>query len=306
MVLEPLPCGRRVRILLTQALDELHDEGRSHGRGLERLKCHGAGGTTAEPEEVVRKRVGVTAGSPTLNDPFGQAPEILDEHDAQQDRNGPELSDGQRLHALEAADEATKCVGFETTVGVRDEGPREAQHARVILERPLGELRELTVVATGQILANVPQGVLDNVEVVHEPLCRRRDGALFADHLGEAAVALEQDAAVVAHARGQRPAPRCRPGAWVDVRCARRAVRDGRRRTAPPGSARRTGRSGGCQRPATRVSSQVTTHAAALRTGLASVLVEAARGVARYGTRLAKSRPRARVAGRCRSGPWCS
>jgi hypothetical protein len=39
------------------------------------------------------------------------------------------------------------------------------------------------------------------MEVVDEPFGRRRDGALLADHLGEDAIALEQDTAVVSHSR---------------------------------------------------------------------------------------------------------
>ena len=95
-------CG----ILLAQALDELHGEGDGQGGGLEGLEGQGAGRSPAEPEQLVGQRVGVMAGRASLHDPLGQAPEVLHQHHAQGDGDGPELADGQRLRALERAHEA--------------------------------------------------------------------------------------------------------------------------------------------------------------------------------------------------------
>jgi hypothetical protein len=77
LFVEPPQRGRRLRILLAQALDELHGEGDWQGGGLERLEGQGAGRSPAEPEPIVRQRVGVMAGRASLHDPLGQAPEVL-------------------------------------------------------------------------------------------------------------------------------------------------------------------------------------------------------------------------------------
>ena len=117
------------------------------------------------------------AGGASLHDPLGQAPQILHEHDPQGDGDGPELADGQRLHALESADEALERLGLEVAVGVRDEGPGETQDARVAVQGALRELGELAVEATREVLSDLAQDLFDDVEVVDEPLRRGNDGA---------------------------------------------------------------------------------------------------------------------------------
>ena len=63
------------------------------------------------------------------------APQVLDQHDAQRDRDGPQLADRQRLDALIGAHEAAQHLGIEAAVGVGDEGPGDAEHARIAGER---------------------------------------------------------------------------------------------------------------------------------------------------------------------------
>ena len=86
-------------------------------------------------------------------------------------------------------------------VGVRDEGPGEAEDARIAGERPVGELRQLAVVAGRQVVADLADLLLDEVVVVEQPLGGRRDGAPFADRVGDGAIGGEQHARVVAEAR---------------------------------------------------------------------------------------------------------
>ena len=140
------------------------------------------GRSPAEPEQLVRQRVGLMAGRAALHDPLGEAPEVLHEHHPQGDGDGPQLADGERLHALECADEALERVGLEAAVRVGDEGPGEAEHARVAFKGAFGELGELAVEAGRKILPDLPHDLVDDVEVVDEPLRGRRDRAFLSDH----------------------------------------------------------------------------------------------------------------------------
>ena len=76
----------------------------------------------------------------------------------------------------------------------------------------LGELGELAVVVRRQVVANLAQLLVDDVEVVEEPLGRRRDGLLVLDRPGQDAVRVEQDAAVLGDARSYGVSPTGRVG----------------------------------------------------------------------------------------------
>ena len=196
------PCQRRCRVgvLLSQALDELHREGHRQGSGLEPPKGQTARRFPAEPQQLVRERVRVTARSATVDDLLGQAPQVLQEHETEGDRDGPQLADGQHLDALESLDEALESLRLEAAVAVGDEGPGQPKYPRVALEGPLCELRQPAVESRRQILPDLSKDVLHDVEVVDEPLCGRGDRAFLADHGGEVPIAAKQHAPAVSHA----------------------------------------------------------------------------------------------------------
>ena len=140
--------------------------------------------------------------------------------------HGPELADQQRLDALEGVDEALRGRRLEPAVRVLDVGPRQPHRARRAALRALAQNGELPVEAGRQVRAHLVQHVLDDVEVVHQPIRRRHGGALLVDDGGEGPVAPEQDTAVVLHAGEQRGAGRL---------AARDAVAgDGRRELLEP------------------------------------------------------------------------
>ena len=201
LFVEPPQRGRRLRVLLTEPLDELHDEGDREGGGLERLEGERAGRSSAEAEQFVGQGVGLEAGRVPLHDLFGQAPEILHQHHPQRGGDGPELADGEGHRALESADEALEGLAVDVAVGVGDEGPGQAEDARVALQGALGELRELAVKPVRKVLADRPQRVVHDVKVVEKPLGGGGERADLADDRGDRAIALEEDPSVVAHAR---------------------------------------------------------------------------------------------------------
>ena len=152
------------------------------------------------PEQPIRSRrrqpLARRYGCRTIR--FRRAPEVLDEEDPQRDRNRPELADRERLHALVGAHEADERLGIEVAVGVRDERPGQTEDSRVPGERPARELRQQAIEAARQVVADLADLLFDDVEVVDEPLGRRRDGPLLADRVADRTIRGEQHATVVA------------------------------------------------------------------------------------------------------------
>ena len=99
------------------------------------------GGVIVHAEQLVGHEIGLFALRTVADDAHRRAPEILDQHDAQRDGHGPELTDGQRLHVLIGAHEAAEQVGIEAAVGVRHEGPGDAEDAWISDEGAFAQLR---------------------------------------------------------------------------------------------------------------------------------------------------------------------
>ena len=77
----------------------------------------------------------------TEDDLFRQPSEVLDEEDAQADRDRPQLSDRQRLDLLIGEHHSTEALRIEATVRVRQVRPGEAEHPWVALEVTAGQFR---------------------------------------------------------------------------------------------------------------------------------------------------------------------
>ena len=199
------PCERRrqLGVLIPQPLDELYRERGGQAPSPETSEGGGLGRVAVDAEELIGQRIRLLAAGPALHDVLRQAPEILEQYHAQADGNGPQLADGQRLHSLEGGDEAAKGRGIEVAVGMRDERPRQREHARMAREGALGQLGKLAVEALRQVVAHVPEPLVDDVKVVDEPFRGGSDRALVADDLGDRAVAAEEDPPVVSQPRRQ-------------------------------------------------------------------------------------------------------
>ncbi len=108
------------------------------------------------------------------------------------------------MDSLVGADEARERLGVEPTVGVLDERQGERIDARVALERARRELRELAVEAPGEVVHDLAELLVDDREVVHEPLGRRRDRVLGADGFEDAPLGGPQGPGVLAESPEER------------------------------------------------------------------------------------------------------
>jgi hypothetical protein len=120
---------------------------------------------------------------------------------------------------------------------------------------PGRQLRELPVVVRREVVPDLPELLVDDVEVVDQPFGRRGDGPLLADRERQGAIAGEEDPSVVGDSGSERdPAPgigqdslRCRQRLGVLLepldaeqlgqdRLPRRGVRPGAARSGRPGA----------------------------------------------------------------------
>ena len=168
--------------------------------GRLRLRC-----ARADSEQPISQLVGLLAGRPPARDQVRRAPKIFDQHDSQRDGDGPQLADRERLHVLVGSDESGQQVRVDAAVRVGDERPRDTQHARIAGQRALGQLGQLLVIATRQVVADLPDLRLDDMVVIDQPLCGGRNRVALCNGLRDAAVGLEQCPAVVVQARDQWP-----------------------------------------------------------------------------------------------------
>ena len=204
--LQPLKRRSDSWILIAQPLHELNRE-----RARQRSPSVGAqhrrdrlGVPAAEAEQSVGHAVRLRTRLPASLDALGRAPQIFDEGDAQRDRNRPELADREWLHALVGPYESAQQIRVEATVGVSHERPGQTEDSRVTGERTFGELRQLPVISGRQVVADFADLVLDDVEVVDQPLCPGSDRVTFVDDGRDRVVRAEEHPAVVGEPAAQR------------------------------------------------------------------------------------------------------
>ncbi len=216
--LQPVEDGHERRVLVAQALRELDDEGAVEVFVLAEAPGEQRGQRLGLPpdrlQQLVGERVRLLARRARRDDARGEAAHVLHQREAQRDGDGPQLADGERRRLLVGADEPPQCLRVEAAVGVRDERERDGVDARVVGEFPRGELGQFVVKTLGQVFADFAQLLLDDVEVIDQPLGGGRDGAPLAHRLGERAVGVDEHAPVLLQPR-QEPPPA--PPAGVDA-----------------------------------------------------------------------------------------
>ncbi len=149
-VLQRDPRGGRRRRLIAKPVEELDDEG-SRQRTLrfrllvehpldDRFRVAPA---RAEEQPPLPRAI---ARAPRGHHVPCEALQVLDEREAQHDRDRPDLADRQRRDALIRGGEIDEDLQIESSGGVRRDLPGDDVHARIAGERTVGELRQLEVV----------------------------------------------------------------------------------------------------------------------------------------------------------------
>ena len=90
-------------------------------------------------------------------------------------------------------------------VGMGDEGPGDAENPRIAGERPLGQFRQLAIVARRQIVADLADLLFDQVIVVEHPFSSGDHASATLQLGGACAIACQQNLGIVAEtcAQGQ-------------------------------------------------------------------------------------------------------
>ena len=182
------------RAVLADLLEELH-----HESGVKLL---GQGQRCSLPRRIDPGHVGIRVPTRLACHKrlFRQTPEVLDESELQHARPGPELADGQGSDGLVAVDEAEELRSVEAAVAMTDEldGHRVDAGVTGVLAR--SELGQLAIIASGQVLLDVPDLGRHEVEVVQEPLGGGRDLLALVHVVRQDSVPVAQNPGVVLEA----------------------------------------------------------------------------------------------------------
>ena len=163
------------------------------------------GGTLAG--KLFHQGVRRLAHDPGHDDAPGAAPEVLDQHDAERNRDRPQLAYGQRILALIGEHEPAQRRGIEMAVRVGDVSPCHSENPGIADERTVGQLRQLPVVPGGKVGANLADLLFDDVEVVEQPFRGRSNGSSRVDGARYVAVRVKQHPLVLRKARSERRPP---------------------------------------------------------------------------------------------------
>ena len=140
------------------------------------------------------------------DDPCSDAPEILDQRQAQHDGDGPQFAQRQDGHRLVGRHEAAETFRIHPSIAVRDRLMRDVVHARQPGRRPVQQARQLPAVALRQVPLGHADLFFDQVEVVEEPFPGRRDPAVRIDRRRQQVAGSRQDAFILRQP-GQKPVP---------------------------------------------------------------------------------------------------
>ena len=198
--------GERCAVSLQQAR-QLGDE-RTHHR---RVRARHVGDHENETLRIVlgdlQHLVGPRRGPAPVDraprDPGADTAQVLDQRQPQHDGNGPQLAERQRRHRLVGGHETRQAFGVDPAVPVGDRLEREVVHTRQAGRRAVREPRQFAAVPLGQVPPGRANLLLDEVEVVEEPLGCRCDASVRRDRLGQQVADFDQDAIVLREPRQQ-------------------------------------------------------------------------------------------------------
>ena len=176
---DPRERQRQRRALALQAAGELGDERPDHRRVRPRhvgdRQDQALRVLHRDRRHLVGPEVGTVAVHAVGADPGRHAAQVLDEGQPHHDRDGPQLADGEGRHRLVGRHESAEALRVQPAVPVRDGLEREVVDPREPGRRPRGQARQFAAVARREVPPCRADLLLDQVEVVEQPLPGRRD-----------------------------------------------------------------------------------------------------------------------------------
>ena len=204
-------------VVVLQALRDLHQKHAADAAAVQQREQFVELGV-AEALDAVADEVGDFARGLVGGQAFGEAPQVLDQHDAQRGRQCPEFAQRQLAGLLVGGEKVREQVFVERAVGVRDEGPGHPIDTRQAGQRFVDQHRQVAEVTPRQAVVNLLELALDQVKVVEQPLGGRAHLVAGAGLRADVGLRLAQGADVVAEPREKRGA-----AAGGDVGAVRRA-----------------------------------------------------------------------------------
>ena len=159
---------------LTEPLGEPHEESGRHvaGLGVDRCEQRGQrrGVVLRTEDQALGPAVAVLLGTHRDDHRPREASEVLDQRDAEHDRDRPHFADRQRRDLLVAADKPQQVLLVDAGVGVRDDIEQCLVDAREAVPFAADQPRKLEAVVGREVLVDQQDLLLDQVEVVEQPL----------------------------------------------------------------------------------------------------------------------------------------
>ena len=131
------------------------------------------------------------------DDPCSDAPEILDQRQAQHDGDGPQFAERQDGHRLVGRHETAETSRVHPSIAVRDRFMRDVVHARKPGRRSVQQAGQFPAVPLRQVPLGHADLFFDQVEVVEEPFPGGRDPAVRIDRRRQKGAGSRQDAFIL-------------------------------------------------------------------------------------------------------------
>ncbi len=139
------------------------------------------------------------------------ASQVFDQRQAQHDGNRPQLAELDRGDRLVGRDEAAEALRVDAAIPVGNGFQGDVVDTRQSRRGPVGQARQLAAVVLGQMPLGGAYLLLDQVEIIEQPLASRSDPAARAHRGGEQVAGVDEHCLVGCQPWQQRvgSAPRC-------------------------------------------------------------------------------------------------
>ena len=189
------------------AAQQFGDEGRGHRRLVPRHvgdhQHHILGPRFRHLGQAVGPDVGEIHLEAVASDVLTHPAQVFNQRQTQHDRNRPQLAEAERLDLLVGRHVAAKAVDVDPAIAVGNGIQRNVVHTWQASGRSAAQARELAAVSTRQMPSRDRDLLLDQVDIVEQPIACRGDPPLRMRRCGQQRAGLIQRALIVGQALQQ-------------------------------------------------------------------------------------------------------